>query len=242
MDSQLPSISLNKYISDTGICSRRKADEWIAAGKVKINGKRAQKGNRVFDNDKVTVDGKPLKGKPANVYIALHKPPGITCTTDLKDPDNIIDYIRHPKRIFPIGRLDKASTGLILLTNEGNIVNQILRAENEHEKEYVVTVNQPITPDFLKRMGSGIPILGTKTKPCKINQLSTFVFNIILTQGLNRQIRRMCEYLGYEVTALKRVRIMNIQLNNIKQGEWRDLTEKELKDLKMSISPTKQKY
>jgi 23S rRNA pseudouridine2604 synthase len=239
MDSQLPSISLNKYISDTGICSRRKADEYIAAGKVKINGKVAQKGNRVFDNDKVTLDGRPLKGNPSTVYIALNKPPGITCTTDLKDPDNIIDYIRHPKRIFPIGRLDKASTGLILLTNEGNIVNQILRVENEHEKEYIVTVNQPITPDFLKRMGSGIPILGTVTKPCKIHQLSTFVFNITLTQGLNRQIRRMCEYLGYEVSGLKRIRIMNIQLNNIKQGEWRDLTEKELKELKASIATQK---
>ncbi len=226
------SISLNKYISSTGICSRREADKWIDEGRVEINGKIARKGNRVEKGDKVTVDGKFLKAKPKSVYIALHKPPGITCTTDRKDKDNIIDFLKYPKRIFPIGRLDKASTGLILLTNNGDIVNEILREENYHEKEYIVTVDKPITGQFVKRMSNGLPILGTKTKKCKVEKLSKNKFRIVLTQGLNRQIRRMCEFLDYRVMTLKRVRIMHIQLDNLPKGKWRDLTEEELKLLK----------
>lgn len=229
------SISLNKFISQTGICSRRNADEWIEAGRVKINGKVAQKGNRVFEKDKVTIDGKPLIHKPQQIYIALNKPPGITCTTDLKDKDNIIDFVNHPKRIFPIGRLDKPSSGLILLTNDGDIVNQILRVENHHEKEYIVTVDRPVSTDFIQRMSNGIPILGTVTKKCKVYRKGKFSFRIILTQGLNRQIRRMCEFLDYKVVALRRVRIMNVKLGDLKQGQWRDLTKEELEILKGSL-------
>ena len=226
------SISLNKYVSQTGICSRREADKWIDAGRIKINGKKAQKGNRVGDNDKVTVDGKPLKNKPKPVYIALNKPPGITSTTDRKDRDNIIDFVGHSKRIFPIGRLDKASSGLILMTNDGDIVNKILRVENQHDKEYIVTVDRPISQHFIKKMSSGIPILGTVTKKCVVQKIGKSRFKIILTQGLNRQIRRMCEHLDYNVLTLKRVRIMNIQLDGIKVGSWRNLTSKELSVLK----------
>ena len=226
------SISLNKYISSTGICSRREADKWIDAGRVKINDKTAQKGNRVFENDIVKIDGKPLKSKPQSVYIALNKPPGITSTTDLKDKDNIIDFVNHPKRIFPLGRLDKASSGLILLTNDGDIVNKILRTENNHQKEYIVSVNKPITDDFVYRMRKGVPILGTMTKECYVKRLNDKKFKIILTQGLNRQIRRMCEYFDYKVVTLKRVRIMNIKLADLKVGKWRDLTKEELRVLR----------
>lgn len=229
------SVSLNKYISSTGICSRREADKWIDAKRVKINGKLAMKGNRVLPEDKVTIDGKPIKSKPKHVYIALNKPPGITCTTDLKDKSNIIDFVNHKTRIFPIGRLDKPSSGLILLTNDGDIVNKILRVENNHEKEYVVTVNKPITADFIRRMNQGVPILGTKTKPCKIEKLNKTTFKIILTQGLNRQIRRMCDYLNYQVVTLKRIRIMNIHLDHLKVGSWRDLTREEMKNLNQSL-------
>ncbi|MEL6944623.1 MAG: 23S rRNA pseudouridine(2604) synthase RluF, partial [Bacteroidota bacterium] len=177
----------------------------------------------------------PLKSKPKFVYLALNKPPGITSTTDLKDKDNIIDFINYPERIFPIGRLDKASSGLILLTNDGDIVNQILREENEHEKEYIVKVNRPINKQFLQKMRKGIPILGTVTKACIVEQRGKFVFKIILTQGLNRQIRRMCEYLGYKVLTLKRIRVMNIELEGLKVGKWRKLTKEELKVLKASL-------
>jgi len=229
------SISLNKYISNTGVCSRREADRWIEAGRVKINGAVAKKGNRVTPTDKVTVDNKPLKAKPKLVYIALNKPAGITCTTDLKDKDNIIDFVQHPKRIFPIGRLDKPSTGLILLTNDGDIVNKILREENNHDKEYVVTTNRPISKDFIQKMSNGIPILGTVTKKCKVQQIGQKAFKITLTQGLNRQIRRMCEYLDYRVVTLKRVRIMNIRLNKLKVGQWRDLTAQELQKLQSML-------
>lgn len=229
------SISLNKFISQTGICSRREADKWIDAGKVKINGIVAKKGNRVEANDEVTVDGKPLNNKPKQVYLALHKPPGITCTTDLKDSTNIIDFINYPQRIFPIGRLDKPSTGLILLTNDGDIVNDILRVENNHEKEYLVTVNRPITPQFIKRMSNGLPILGTRTKKCVVERRGKMGFKIILTQGLNRQIRRMCEVLDYQVVTLKRVRIMNIHLDNLKVGKWRNLTIEEFKALQANL-------
>ncbi len=222
------SISLNKYISNTGICSRREADKWIEAGRVKINNIIAQKGNRVFENDIVTIDNKPLKSAPKNVYIALNKPKGITCTTDLKDKDNIIDYVNHKERIFPIGRLDKASTGLILLTNDGDIVNKILREKNENEKEYIVKVDQAITERFLKRMSQGVPILGTTTKPCKVHFINKYTFKIILTQGLNRQIRRMCQYFDYNVVSLNRIRIMHIELGDLEKGKWRNLDKNEL--------------
>jgi 23S rRNA pseudouridine2604 synthase len=231
----LTSTSLNKYISQTGICSRREADRWIEAGRVRLNGVVAQKGNRVEEGDEVTIDGKPLKSKPKLVYIKLYKPAGITSTTDRRDKDNIIDFVRHPKRIFPIGRLDKPSTGLILLTNDGDIVNQVLREENEHEKEYVVRVDKPITPRFLERMRNGIPILGTLTKKCQVEKQSKFIFRITLTQGLNRQIRRMCEYLGYKVVTLKRIRFMHITLDGMKPGQWKDLTPEELAELKRQI-------
>ncbi|MGH1334663.1 MAG: 23S rRNA pseudouridine(2604) synthase RluF [Aureispira sp.] len=229
------SISLNKFISATGICSRREADRWIEAGRVKINGQVAKRGNRVEQGDQVTLDDKPLQTKAALVYIALNKPPGITCTTELHDPKNIIDFVQHPQRIFPIGRLDKPSTGLILLTNDGDIVNRILREENEHDKEYIVRVNRPITKDFIAKMQAGIAILDTITKPCKVEQLGKSLFKITLTQGLNRQIRRMCEALDYKVATLKRVRIMNIRLGKLPVGEWRDLTPRELTTLKDSL-------
>ena len=225
-------ISLNKYISNTGICSRREADIWIENGRVRVNGKVAKKGNRVTDEDEINIDGLPLRRKPKTVYIILNKPPGITCTTDLRDRDNIISFINHPQRIFPIGRLDKASSGLIILTNDGHMVNEVLRVENEHEKEYIVTVNRPVTQHFLQRMKSGIPILGVITKHCVVQQKSRFVFSIILKQGLNRQIRRMCEYLDYKVVNLKRVRILNVDLDDLAVGHWRDLTTRELKTLK----------
>lgn len=229
------SISLNKFISQTGICSRREADKWIDAERVKINGNIAKKGNRVFENDEVTIDDRVLENKPDLVYIALHKPVGVTCTTDLKDKDNIVDFVNHPKRIFHIGRLDKPSTGLILLTNDGDIVNQILREENNHEKEYLVKVHKPIDEDFIRKMSDGIPILDTVTKKCKVEKVGKSTFRIILTQGLNRQIRRMCEYLDNRVVTLKRTRIMNVGLGNLKEGDWRDLTPEELKGLKQHI-------
>ncbi len=229
------SISLNKFISATGICSRREADKWIEAGRVKINNQVARRGNRVEEGDQVTLDDKPLKEQVETVYILLHKPPGITCTTERHDPKNIIDFVKHPQRIFPIGRLDKPSTGLILLTNDGDIVNRILREENEHEKEYIVRVNRPIDADFIRKMQGGLPILDTVTKPCRVEQLDKSRFKIILTQGLNRQIRRMCEALDYKVVTLKRVRIMNIRLGKLPVGEWRDLTPRELKTLQDSL-------
>jgi len=229
------SVSLNKYISSTGICSRREADKLIEAGRVKINGAIAQKGNRVEDGDKVTVDNKPLKTKPKQVYIALNKPPGITCTTDVRHRDNIINFVNHPQRIFPIGRLDKASSGLILLTNDGDIVNKILRKENRHEKEYIVKVDRPISKKFVEKMSTGIPILDTITEPCEVEKLSKTLFRITLTQGLNRQIRRMCEYLGYKVLTLKRVRIMHIHLDDIAVGKWRNLTKEEFDVLQNSL-------
>lgn len=231
----MTSTSLNKFIAATGICSRREADRWIEAGRVAINGSVARKGNRVEAGDRVTLDGQPLGQPPKPVYIALHKPPGITSTTDQRDPDNIIDFVGHPQRIFPIGRLDKASTGLILLTNDGDIVNEILRAENHHEKEYIVKVDRPITTDFLRRMREGVPILGTVTKRCEVERMSGRVFRIILTQGLNRQIRRMCEMLGYRVVTLKRVRIMSIQLGDLAVGNWRELTTEELDRLQTEL-------
>lgn len=232
----LDSKSLNKYISETGICSRREADKMIKAGRVKINGILAVSGNRVVAGDKVTIDDKAIKQKEKTVYLAFHKPVGVTSTTDKKDKTNIIDYINYPKRIFPIGRLDKPSEGLIFLTNDGDIVNKILRAGNNHEKEYIVTVDKPITPEFIEKMGNGIPILGTVTKKCYVAKKSKFVFKIVLVQGLNRQIRRMCEYLGYNVVRLKRTRIMNIRLEGIAPGKWRYFSAKEIKTLNRLIS------
>ncbi len=230
-----PSISLNKFISSTGICSRREADRMIEAGRVQLNGTTARKGNRVNPGDEVLLDGAPLKARPKAVYLALHKPPGITCTTDRKDKDNIIDFLNYPERIFHIGRLDKASTGLIFLTNDGDIVNEILREQNEHEKEYIVTVNKPVNASFIRRMSQGIPILGTVTKKCQVEKIGRQAFRIVLTQGLNRQIRRMCEYLGYDVVTLKRVRIMNVHLGGLKPGQWRYLTEGELQELRRHL-------
>ncbi|HZG17555.1 MAG TPA: 23S rRNA pseudouridine(2604) synthase RluF [Candidatus Bathyarchaeia archaeon] len=224
-------MRINKFISETGICSRREADKWIQDGRVTINGVVAELGSTAEPGDDVRVDGKPLGKKKKPVYIALNKPVGITSTTERHVEGNIIDFINHPERIFPIGRLDKDSQGLILLTNDGDIVNKILRAENNHEKEYIVTVNRPITPEFVQGMSSGVKILGTKTKPCKVSRLDDRVFRIILTQGLNRQIRRMCEVFGYRVMKLERIRIMNIRLDGLKIGHWRNLTPQELQQL-----------
>ncbi len=224
-------IRLNKYIASSGYCSRREADKLIAEGKVQIDGITAAMGTVVLESNHVTIDGKDIVPKDDKIYIALHKPLGITCTTDLRDPDNIIDYLKFDERIFPIGRLDKNSSGLILLTNNGDIVNQLLRAENGHEKEYVVRVNRKIEPDFKEKMENGLPILGTTTLPCKVELISPHTFKIILKQGLNRQIRRMCEYLGYRVTKLRRIRFMNIELADLKYGEYRYLTKEEIKKL-----------
>ncbi|MGL4364283.1 MAG: 23S rRNA pseudouridine(2604) synthase RluF [Bacteroidales bacterium] len=224
-------IRLNKAISDTGICSRREADKLIEQKKVIVNGALAILGTRVCNSDCIYVNGQPLKQPPPTVYLAFYKPRGITCTTDITDPDNIIDYINYPQRIFTVGRLDKDSEGLILLTNDGNIVNKILRDGNLHEKEYLVTVNKLITPSFEKRMEKGVPILGTITKPCKVTKETATCFRIILTQGLNRQIRRMCNALGYEVERLQRVRIMHLTIKGLNKGDWRILTPQELETL-----------
>ncbi|MBN8192855.1 23S rRNA pseudouridine(2604) synthase RluF [Bacillus sp. NTK074B] len=220
-------MRINKYISEAGKASRRGADKLITEGRVTINGKIAKIGDQVNPGDDVLVSGAPVRVARNNVYIALNKPVGITSTTEKGVKGNIVDLVNHPLRIFNIGRLDKDSDGLILLTNDGDIVNEILRAENQHEKEYIVTVDRPISDDFLKQMSEGVKILGTKTLPCKVEQISKYVFQITLTQGLNRQIRRMCEALGYEVYRLQRTRIMNIHLGNLPVGQWRDLTKKE---------------
>lgn len=230
------SINLNKYISSTGICSRREAEKLIIDGKVTINGKPTQLGNRVFDGDIVKINGQPLKSKPKTLYIAYNKPVGIVCTTDSKERNNIVRAINHTERLFPIGRLDKPSQGLIFLTNDGDIVNKILRAGNNHQKEYIVTVNLPITSEFIQKMSNGIPILGTVTKKCIVEQISKNSFKIILTQGLNRQIRRMCEYLNYEVTKLVRTRIMNVGLANLAEGNWRELTPEEMQQINKMVS------
>lgn len=230
------SIRINKYLSEVGFCSRRAADLLLEQKRITINGKLPELGTKVFPQDEVRVDGQ-LVGKPKkqHVYIAFNKPAGIVSTTDTKgEKNNIIDFIGHKERIFPIGRLDKDSEGLILLTSEGDIVNKILRSKNNHEKEYIVTVDRPINDFFIKRMGAGIPILGTVTDPCQVELINKFKFRIILKQGLNRQIRRMCEYLGYTVKQLKRIRIMNIHLD-LPIGKWRDLSEKELLELSEMI-------
>jgi 23S rRNA pseudouridine2604 synthase len=224
-------LRLNKYISETGVCSRREADKWIDAGRVTCNGQPAALGTRIADGDVVCIDGEPIGAKKKQVYIALNKPVGVTCTTESDIEDNIIDLIGHPERIFPIGRLDKDSEGLILLTNNGDIVNEILRSENNHEKEYIVTVDRPITDLALTMMASGVKIMGEPTKPCKVSRIGPESFRMILTQGLNRQIRRMCSALGYKARRLQRVRIMNIHLGTLGSGQWRPLTDSELAGL-----------
>ncbi|MBY8039495.1 23S rRNA pseudouridine(2604) synthase RluF [Vibrio fluvialis] len=229
--SQSTEKRLNKYISETGFCSRREADKLIEQGRVTINGQLPEMGTKVTDTDEVCIDDKPVRSKEKPVYIALNKPTGITCTTERDIPGNIVDFIGHHKRIFPIGRLDKPSDGLIFLTNDGDIVNKILRAGNNHEKEYVVRVDKPVTPEFINQMSSGVNILDTVTLPCKVTQETKFSFRIVLTQGLNRQIRRMCEALGYEVFKLRRVRIMNISLDGIPNGKWRYLTDAEVAEI-----------
>ncbi len=227
---------INKYLSEAGFCSRRKADKLIQQERVTINGKVPEMGTKVQPGDGVEVDGEPISNKDKeHVYIALNKPVGIVCTTDTRvEKNNIVDFVNYPERIFPIGRLDKPSEGLILMTNDGDIVNKILRARNNHEKEYIVTVDKPITQDFIDRMANGVPILDTVTRKCRVEQLNKNTFKIVLTQGLNRQIRRMAEYLGYDVVKLKRTRIMNIELDT-PVGEWRYLKEKELDTLRSLV-------
>lgn len=228
---------INKHLSEVGYCSRREADKLIEAGRIAVNGVPVVMGQKVTSNDHITVDGHSIDSQgDRQVYLAFNKPVGIVCTTDTRvEKDNIIDYINYPIRIFPIGRLDKPSEGLILLTNDGDIVNKILRARNNHEKEYVVTVNKPITKDFIEKMANGVPVLDTVTRKCVVEQLHKNKFRIILTQGLNRQIRRMCEYLDYRVVALKRIRIMNIELD-MGVGKYRELTRKELSELNRRIA------
>jgi 23S rRNA pseudouridine2604 synthase len=230
-------VRINKFLSQGGFCSRREADKFILDERVTINGIVAKMGEKIDPNDDISVDGERISKKPnKKIYIILNKPKGIVCTTDSGvEKNNIIDYVNHPKRIFPIGRLDKTSEGLIFLTNDGDIVNKILRAKNKHEKEYHVTVDKPITHEFIQQMSKGVPILNTVTRPCEIKRIKDYEFKIILTQGLNRQIRRMCEYLGYRVKKLKRIRIMNIKLD-IPLGEWRYFNDQEFSELKMMLS------
>jgi 23S rRNA pseudouridine2604 synthase len=236
-------VRINKYLSEVGYCSRRKADQLIQEGRVTVNGSVPEMGQKVKPNDTVAVDGKTVTQNEASFdYILLNKPVGIVCTTDTKrEKNNIIDFVNYPKRIFPVGRLDKPSEGLIMLTNDGDIVNKILRSRNEQGKEYLVSVNKPITKDFINSMRNGVPILDTITKKCEVEQLSNFAFRIVLTQGLNRQIRRMCEFLNYEVVTLKRIRIMNLKLD-IPTGKWRHLTTDELESLKALLSDSNKHY
>lgn len=226
---------LNKAISDSGYCSRRKADELIEQGVVTLNDQPVNLGDRVMPGDVIKIHGKVIGAPKNEVYLMLNKPIGITCTTDQRVKGNVVDFINFPERIFHVGRLDKPSEGLLLMTNDGDIVNKILRAGNRHEKEYIVRVNRPISEDFVQRMSRGIPILDTVTKPCPVERLSRFVFRIVLVQGLNRQIRRMCEYLNYEVVSLKRVRIMNLTLGDLPKGQWRHLTPEEIRGLHESL-------
>ena len=224
-------IRLNKYLSDAGVCSRREADRFIESGKVTVDGKRAEMGMKVTDGQRVCVGKKEVKPKNEMVLLAVNKPVGIVCTEEKKEKHNIIQFLKYPTRITYIGRLDKDSEGLLLMTNNGDIINKMMRAGNEHEKEYIVTVNKPITDEFLEKMGNGVPILDTVTRKCKVDKIGKFKFRIILTQGLNRQIRRMCEYCGYKVTKLLRVRVMNIKLGDLKPGEYRAVTKKEISEL-----------
>lgn len=232
-------MRLNKYLSDAGVCSRREADRLAEAGEILVNGKTALPGIQVETGDTVLVKGQKVVPEEEKVYLAFYKPRGIVCTAEKREKNNVIDYLSYPVRIYPVGRLDKDSEGLLLMTNDGAIVNGIMRARNRHEKEYQVEVNRPVTPEFLKQMAEGVPILDTVTRPCKIHQTSERGFTIVLTQGLNRQIRRMCEYFGFRVTKLKRVRIMNIRIDGLKKGEYRSLTQKELTELKKQIGEEK---
>ncbi len=235
---------INKYLSEIGFCSRRAADRMIDEGRIEINGSIPEMGTKVTEDDEIKVDGKIVQNQNIEkVYIALNKPIGIVCTTDNEvEPDNIVDFVNYPTRIFPIGRLDKPSEGLIFLTNDGDIVNKILRARNNHEKEYVVTVDKRITSDFLNKMSNGIPILDTVTRKCEVKEMSSYKFKITLTQGLNRQIRRMCEFLGYRVLKLKRIRIMDVNLGDLRTGEWRDLTQAELDGINNSVIDSSKTY
>ena len=243
MDNKIKETRLNKHLSEIGHCSRRAADKLIDEGRIQVNGKTVLMGQKVSPSDRIEVDGVLIEdNQERNIYIAFNKPTGIVCTTDTRvEKDNIIDYINYPSRIFPIGRLDKMSEGLILLTNDGDIVNKILRARNNHEKEYIVTVNKPITIDFIQKIRNGLPILDQITKKCFAEQIHKKEFRIILTQGLNRQIRRMCEYLEYRVVKLKRIRIMNIELNT-KVGRYRDLTKKEMTELQSLLSDSEKHF
>ncbi len=224
-------VRLNKYLSEAGVCSRREADRMIQQGLVTVNGRKAVTGERISQEDRVEVNGRPVEKQTSRVLLALYKPEGIVCTAQKREKNNVIDYISYPQRVFPVGRLDKDSTGLLLLTNDGDLVNKIMRAGNYHEKEYLVQVDRPITEEFLRRMRSGVPILDTVTRPCTVERTGKNSFRIILTQGLNRQIRRMCQALGFQVTSLLRVRIMNIRLDGMKKGQLRQVTGEELAQL-----------
>ena len=231
MDDQATGKRLNKYIADSGYCSRREADRLIQEGRVRLDGRVGVLGDRVLPGMAVAVDGKPLTGESEKVYLLLNKPRGIVCTADTREPMNVVDYLGYPKRVFPVGRLDKDSEGLLLLTSDGEIVNRILRAAGGHEKEYEVQIDRLVTAEFVRQMSGGVPILDTVTLPCQITQEDKFTFRLILVQGLNRQIRRMCEALGYRVLTLTRVRIMNVSLGRLKPGHWRNLTPAELETL-----------
>ncbi len=226
-------VRLNKFLSEAGVCSRREADRLIEAGRVMVDGHKALMGERVLEDQSVEVDGRAVSGKPRQIILAVNKPKGIVCTTSEKEKDNIVDFLDYPERIYPAGRLDKDSEGLILMTNDGNLMNEILKARNYHEKEYIVEVNKPIRGDFLKKMSEGVELveLDTTTRPCKVERSGRFAFHIVLTQGLNRQIRRMCEALGYRVRSLKRIRVMNIELGDLEIGHWRELTDAEIRKL-----------
>ena len=228
-------MRINKYISETGFCSRRETNRLIEAKRITINGVICEHGATVENGDLVLIDGKPLGSKGEPIYLVLNKPVGITCTAAKHIEGNIIDFVNYPERIFPIGRLDKASEGLILLTNDGDIVNKIMKSEYNHEKEYIVTVDKPFTDSFIEGMANGVEILGVKTKPCHVTRISDYVFRIILTQGLNRQIRRMSKVFGYKVVKLERIRIMNIKLDQLCIGQWRELTKEELEQLKLCL-------
>lgn len=236
MENQVSGKRLNKYIADSGYCSRREADRLISEGRVRLDGRVSALGDRVQPGMAVTVDGKPLTGEGEKVYLLLNKPRGIVCTADPREPMNVVDYLGYPLRVFPVGRLDKDSEGLLLLTSDGEIVNRMLRAAGGHEKEYEVQVDRPVTPDFVRRMSEGVPILDTVTLPCRVRRTGERSFNIVLVQGLNRQIRRMCEALGFNVTHLRRVRIMNLRLGRLQPGQWRAVTEDELNGLMERLS------
>lgn len=236
MDEQL---RINKYLSSIGYCSRREADRLLEQGKIQVDGHTAQVGERIKKDQNITVNGIPVGEKPRDIVIAFNKPQGIVCTSSEKEKNNIIDYLHFPTRIYPVGRLDKDSTGLILLTNDGDLTDRILREKNNHEKEYLVTVQKPLRPEIIHAMEQGVPILDTMTRPCQIVPIDSHTFRIILTQGLNRQIRRMCEYFGYKVTTLKRVRVMNIHLGELKEGSWREITGDELSELKNALKGQK---